>query len=743
MVASRRLLVRLREMMAHGPAPLAELVRLVSAEMVSEVCSIYATRPGDILELVATQGLRSDAVGRTRLRVGEGIVGLCAVTGDVMNLPDAQNHQAFAYRPETGEEPYASMLVVPVRRAGRIHGVLVAQNRSPRLYTEDEVDVMETVAMLLAEALAASGINDAGTEGLGATVPRTFEASTLAPGIAIGPVVLREARRRMIKPLADDPDAELKRLHEAAEQMQRGLDELIAGVPSEIDDKASREVLEAYRLVAADAGWMRRVEEAVRSGLSAAAAVQRVAGEVHDRMRRIADPYLRERLSDLEDMAGRLLSELVGEESRAAVAPGAILLARRLGPAELLDWHAAGIAAVVIEEASPSGHAAILARALGLPALGGVRGALDAADQGDEAVVDADEGQLVLRPELEVRNAYERALEARTAQLAGWASLRDKPAVTADGTPVSLMLNVGLSLELAQLERTGADGIGLFRTEIAMLARGSIADTAEQAAIYGRVLDAAAGRPVVFRTLDLGADKMLPGETPEEENPAMGWRSLRVGLDRPALLRRQLHALLIAAAGRPLTIMFPMVATVGEFRAARALLLAEAKRVQPAPERLSIGTMLEVPALLWQLDELFQEVDFVSLGSNDLMQFLFAADRSAPLLFERYDFLSQPVLDLLDELLTVARAAKGGAGVPVSLCGEAASNPLDAMTLVALGLTTLSMSAAGVLPVKALLAQLDLVAFRPVLASIRRGASGASSLRESIASWAREHGLPV
>lgn len=223
----------------------------------------------------------------------------------------------------------------------------------------------------------------------------------------------------------------------------------------------------------------------------------------------------------------------------------------------------------------------------------------------------------------------------------------------------------------------------------------------------------------------------------------MGWRSLRVGLDRPALLRRQLHALLIAAAGRPLTIMFPMVATVGEFRAARALLLAEAKRVQPAPERLSIGTMLEVPALLWQLDELFQEVDFVSLGSNDLMQFLFAADRSAPLLFERYDFLSQPVLDLLDELLTVARAAKGGAGVPVSLCGEAASNPLDAMTLVALGLTTLSMSAAGVLPVKALLAQLDLVAFRPVLASIRRGASGASSLRESIASWAREHGLPV
>jgi phosphotransferase system, enzyme I, PtsP len=747
MATPRRLMARLRETMAHGSAPLQELVHLVAAELVSEVCSVYAARPGEILELAATEGLNPQAVGHTRLRVGEGIVGLCAATGQVMNLPDAQNHPAFAYRPETGEEPFASMLAVPVRRAGRTLGVVAVQNRNPRGYSEEEVDELETVAMLLAEVLASAGASDGAEEGVAATVPRVFAGATLVPGIAIGPVVLHGHRRRPVRLLADNPAAELTRLHEAAQRMQQGLDELMQGAPDGVRSgaagTASREVLEAYRLIAADAGWLKRVAEVIDGGLSAEAAVQRVAAELHDRVRRIADPYLRERLADLEDLAGRLLGALAGDAPRPTVPPGAILLARRLGPAELLDWHAAGIAGVAVEEASPGGHAAILARALGLPSVGGTRGMLDTAEPGDEAVVDGGEGQLVLRPEAEVRTTYLRAMEARSALEAGWAPLRERPGITADGVGVCLMLNVGLTMEVAQLDTTGAEGIGLYRTEIGMLARGAIADVAEQAATYARVLDAAAGRPVLFRTLDLGADKLLPGDAPEEENPAMGWRSLRIGLDRPALLRRQLRALLLAAGGRPLSVMFPMVATVGEFRAARALLLAEARRVRPAPERLSIGTMLEVPALMWQLDELLREVDFVSVGSNDLLQFLFAADRGSPSLFNRYDLLSQPVLRLLEHLLVAAGAAKGGAGVPVSLCGEAASRPLEALALVGLGFTSLSMPASGILPIKALLAELDLAAFRPVLTAVRRNASGAASLREPIAVWAREHGLAV
>jgi phosphotransferase system enzyme I (PtsP) len=751
MTTPRRLLSRLRELMASGvaadvAAPLAELVRLIASELVSEVCSIYAQRPGDILELAATEGLNPQAVGRTRLRVGEGIIGLCAATAKVMNLPDAQNHPAFAYRPETGEEPYASMLAVPVRRAGRTLGVLAVQNRTPRHYTDDEVDVLETVSMLLAEVLAAAGAADGAEEGVAGTMPRVFAGVTLVAGIAIGPVVVHGGFSTARRLLADDPDVELARLHDAAERMQRGLDELIAArMPmtessNSVDASASLEVLEAYRLVAADAGWLRRVGDVIRGGLSAEAAVHRVASELRDRMRRISDPYLRERLADLEDMAGRLLAALDGDAPREPVPPGAILLARRLGPAELLDWHARGIKGVAIEEGSPSSHAAILARALDLPTLGGTRGMLDAVGPGDNVVLDADEGQLILRPDPDVRRLYGRAIEARNAQQAGWAALRDRPAVTADGVPVSLMLNVGLGLELDQLDVTGAAGIGLFRTEIAMLARGAIADTAEQAAMYARVLDAAGDRPVLFRTLDLGGDKLLPGAVPsEEENPAMGWRSLRIGLDRPALLRRQLRALLLAAGGRKLSVMFPMVATVAEFRAARALLIAEARRVRPAPECLSIGTMLEVPALLWQLPALLLEVDFISIGSNDLLQFLFAADRGTPALSGRYDLLSPPVLDLLDDLLCKA----GEAGVPVSLCGEAASRPLEAMTLVGLGLTSLSMPAPGLLPVKALLARLDIAAFRPVLAAIRRNAAGEASLREPILAWARERGLPI
>ena len=742
MSTPRRLLARLRETMAASATPLPELVRLLAGELVSEVCSLYAMRPGDLLELTATHGLRQDAIGRTRLRVGEGIVGIVAATAKVLNLPDAQNHPAFAYRPETGEEPYASMLAVPVRRAGHTLGVLAVQNRAPRRYADDEVEVLETVAMLLAEVLAAAGVHDGAAEGVGATIPRTFAATVLVPGIVVGPVVMAggHVARRL---LADDPEAELARLNAAAEAMQRGLDELIAaGLPGEGDaaSSASREVLEAYRLVAADAGWLRRVAEVVRSGLTAEAAVSRVAGDIRDRMRRITDPYLRERLADLEDLAGRVLTALAGDTERAPVPPGAILAVRRLGPAELLDWHARGIAGVVVEEASPAGHAAIVARALGLPTLGGARGVLDAIEDGDTAVLDADEGQFILRPEAEVRQVYLHALEARGLRQAQWQTLRDRPGMTADGTHVSLMLNVGLALELPQLDIVGAEGIGLFRTEIAMLARGAVADAAEQATIYARVMDAAAGRPVIFRTLDLGGDKLLPGtEAQTEENPAMGWRSLRIGLDRPALLRRQLRALLLAAGGRELAVMFPMVATVAEFRAAKALLMAEAAKVRPAPARLRVGTMLEVPALMWQLPELLKETDFVSVGTNDLLQFLFAADRGSPALAGRYDLLSPPVLDLLEQLLKAAAEA----GVDVSLCGEAASRPLEAMTLVGLGFTHLSMPAPGVLPVKALLAELDLHAFRPLLASVRARASGAASLREPILVWARECGLPI
>ncbi len=739
MPGTRHLLARLRALMAGGTADadatLRALTRLVAGELVAEVCTVYAIRPGDLLELAATCGLNPEAVGRTRLRVGEGIVGLVAATGTIQNLPDAQNHPAFAYRPETGEDSYASLLAVPVRRAGRTLGVLAVQNRAPRRYDNDECEVLETVAMLLAEVLAGAGAIDGAEQGVGGTLSRRFAANPLAPGIAIGPVVLHGMGAPLRQLLAEDPDAELARLAAAGTTMRRTLEDLIeTRMP---DGDGARAVLEATRLVARDGSWMGRVREAIAGGLTAEAAIHRGMNEVRDRMRRITDPDLRERLADLEDLAGRLLAALDGGADVTQVAQGSILLTRRLGPAQLLEWHARGIGGVLIEEGSAGGHAAILARALGLPALGGARGVMEAVQEGDAAVLDADEGQVILRPEGGVVAAYRRALQVREAVEAGYAAQRHRPARTADGVPLTLMLNVGLTLEMEQLDTTGAAGIGLFRTEIAMLARGAVADVADQAAIYARVLDAAGPRPVRFRTLDLGGDKLLPDAAPQaEENPAMGWRSLRIGLDRPALLRRQLRALLLAAAGRPLSVMFPMVATMSEFRAARDLLRAEAARVRPAPEQLFVGSMIEVPSLLFQLPALMREADFVSIGSNDLMQFLFAADRGTPALANRYDLLSAPALDALE---MIERAA-GAAGVELSVCGEHASRPLEALVLAALGITTLSMPAASLLRQKAMMARVDLAELRGLLAALRRNDHGAASLRELIATWAREHG---
>jgi phosphotransferase system, enzyme I, PtsP len=737
MIAPRRLIARLRHMMAHGPVVVAQVADLLAAEIQAEVASIYVARPGEVLQLAATHGLRPEAVGRTRLRIGEGIVGLAAATGTTLNLPDAQNHPAFAYRPETGEEPYASMLAVPVRRGGHTLGVIAVQNRAPRRYEPEEVDEVETVALLLPELLRSAGAEETTGEGFVDAVPRRFGGTALVPGVAVGPLVLQGTAvpRRL---LSDDPAAERVRLAAAVEAMQRGLDELISARAPAGD--APREILEAYRLIATDAGWLRRVEAAIADGLTAEASVHRIGGELRDRMRRVTDPYLRERLADIEDLVERLLRALDADAGPQAFPPGAILLARRLGPAELLDWHARGIAAVAIEDASAAGHAAIIAGALGLPSLALDRGALEAATAGDLALLDAEEGLFVIRPEQELIAAYQSELEARGARHARWAEQRDRPATTADGTTMTLMLNIGMPLELPQLDATGAAGIGLFRSELAMMARGEVPDVAEQTAIYARVLDAAAGRPVVFRTLDLGGDKLLPGsEVQDEENPAMGWRSLRVGLDRPAVLRRQLRALLLAADGRPLTVMFPMVATVAEFLAARALLEAEAGRVPRAPERLSIGLMLEIPSLLWQLDALLAAVDFISVGTNDLMQFLFAADRGTPAMAGRYDVLSPAMLNLLEQVAVRAR----GARVPLSVCGEAAGRPLEAMTMAALGITTLSMSAPALPPLKEILAQLDLGAFRAVLGSIRSSDPTLPSLREPIASWAREHDLPL
>ncbi len=738
----RSLLRQIREAMA-GDAPaqtkLNMVVRIIAGSMVAEVCSIYLRRAGGELELFATEGLSPDAVHVTRLKSGEGLVGEIVRQGRPLNLSDAPNHPAFSYRPETGEDPYHSFLGVPLLRGGRAIGVLVVQNRTERSYGEEEVEDLQIIAMVLAEMVGAGEL-------LGQEVlkdveiaphkPERLKGARFADGLAYGKVVLHEQPVAPEQLLSDDSAAEELRLRGAVEALQTQIDEMLEGHHGLVG--ASYEVLETYRMFAHDRGWNRSLEEAVRNGLTAEAAVERVRSEHRARLGQARDPYLRERLHDLEDLNDRLLRHLSGDGHKARELPDdAILVARNLGPADLLEYDRTKLKGLLLEEGSPASHAAIVARALDIPCVGRLAGLRDKVNEGDPVIVDAESAEAFLRPRPDVVAALDNRLAVRAQRRAEFARLRDTPAFTKDGAKVTLLMNAGLAVDLDILGETGAEGIGLFRTEFQFMVAEDMPRLDAQRALYEKVLDVADGQPVTFRTLDLGGDKLLPYmELEREENPALGWRAIRMGLDRPALLRLQLRALIWAARGRPLRIMFPLVASVDEFRAARAFVDAELawaqRRGRPAPSRLDVGAMIEAPALLWHLDALLPMTDFVSVGTNDLMQYLFAADRGNPRVADRYDPLSPPALRALQQI----QIACAETGTPVSVCGEMAGRPLEAFALVALGFDRLSMPPAGIGPVKQMVLSVDREAAQRGVMSLLKGASG--SVRNEIETLARK-----
>jgi phosphotransferase system, enzyme I, PtsP len=744
---SRRLLRRLRDVMAgSGTAQerLNTIVRIIAADMVAEVCSCYVMRAGEVLELFATEGLRPEAVHRTRLRVGEGLVGVIAATARPLALADAQSHPDFAYRPETGEEIYHSLMGVPILRSGRVLGVLVVQNRTQRHYSDDETEALQTIAMVVAE-LAASGDlvspeEQQPSEGIG-LLPMRLDGVRLNAGLAVGTAVLHEPRVLIRQLVAEDPKVELARLRGAVDAMQSAIDELLAA--SDIASSGEhKDILETYRMFAADRGWLQRMTDAVHSGLTAEAAVQKVQDETRARMSVVSDPYLRERLADLEDLGNRLQQHLAGHHVAAAVELPAefILIARSMGPAELLDYDRRRLKALVLEEGSPTAHVAVVARALDIPVVGRVKDVLAKVEAGDLVIVDGDEAVVLLRPGDDIQLAVSARIDARLGQRLSYAALRDLPAETLGGERVALQLNAGLLLDLPYLDETGADGIGLFRTELLFMLRDDFPTVGQQTSVYRRVLEQAGDRPVTFRTLDIGGDKLLPYMSEiKDENPAMGWRAIRIALDRPALLRQQLRALIRAARDRRLRVMFPMIADIAEFDAARAVLDLELERAAArghrVPAKIEVGVMFEVPALLWELPQLLPKIDFLSVGTNDLVQFLFAADRGNPKLAERYDTLSLPVLRLLGEVAQACAEHR----VPLALCGEMAGHPLDAMALVGIGFRVLSMAPGSVGPVKAMIRSLDLAPLTELLATL--ATLPPRSLRSKLRDFARDHGV--
>lgn len=691
---------------------LDKIVVLIAANVVAEVCSVYILRADGVLELYATEGLKPEAVHQASLRVGQGLVGLIAAEARPLNLPNARAHPAFAYLPETGEEEYNSFLGVPVLRAGRTLGVLVVQNKSHRTYLEDEVEALQTTAMVIAEMVAAGELEAIAQKATGLDLSRPIYASgvALSEGVGLGHVVLHEPRVVVTNLIAEDTDRESQRLEAALNRLRLSIDDLLSN-----GDMAAmgehRDVLEAYRMFANDRGWIRKIEEAIRNGLTAEAAVEKVQSDTRARMLRQTDPYLRERLHDLDDLAHRLIRELMGKQHgplSSELPQDAIILARNMGAAELLDYDRDRIRGVVLEEGGPTSHVTIVARALGIPAIGQVDDIVSLADTGDAIIIDGDGGEVYLRPAPDVENAYAEKVRFRARRQAQYRRLRNKPSVTKDGVDITLQMNAGLLVDLPHLAEAGAAGVGLFRTELQFMVASSFPRMREQQIQYEQVLAAADGKPVTFRSLDIGGDKVLPYlRSIQEENPAMGWRALRLGLDRPGLLRTQVRALLKAAAGRELKLMFPMVSMVEEFLDAKEIVDREIKHLRQhghdVPDNIRLGVMIEVPSLLFQLDEILDQVDFVSVGSNDLFQFFCAVDRGNTRVSDRFDTMN---LAFLRALKSIADAANK-AHVPVTLCGELAGRPLEAMALIGIGFRDLSMSPASLGPVKAMLRSLD------------------------------------
>jgi phosphotransferase system enzyme I (PtsP) len=747
----RVLLRRLREVMAEPVSAqdrLDKIVVLIAANMVAEVCSVYVLRVDGTLELYATEGLKREAVHNTVMKADEGLVGLVASEANPINISDAQTHPAFAFRPETGEEIYRSFLGVPILRAGNTLGVLVVQNRARRTYSEEEEEALQTTAMVLAEMIASGELLAIAKPGAEPAIkPRLHLAGQpLSEGIALGHVVLHEPRVTVKNVIADDVQKEIKRLDDAIASLRADLD-LMLERRDVADGGEHRDVLDAYRSFAHDQGWLHRLREAVSTGLTAEAGVERVQSDTRARMLRVTDPYIRERLHDLDDLGNRLMRQLLGQDHappREQLPDNAVLVARSMGPAALLDYDRRKLRGLLLEEGGPTSHVAIVARALGIAAVGEVDNITGLVESGDAVIVDGSTGDVRVRPPGDIEIAYAERVKLRARRQAQYRALRDKPCVSKDGQSVALMINAGLLVDLPHLAETGAGGIGLFRTELQFMIATEMPRISEQLSLYRAVLDAAGDKPVTFRTLDIGGDKVLPYMRAEqEENPALGWRAIRLGLDRPGLMRSQIRALLQAAAGRELKIMFPMVATCAEFDQGKEMiereLTALRRRRHKLPDRVEVGAMVEVPSLLFQLDTLIPRVDFLSVGSNDLVQFLFAADRGNRRVADRFDPISAPVLRAL---MMIADRARAG-GKPVSLCGELASKPLGALALVGVGFRAMSLTPSALGAVKAMLLDLDAGKVEALVRPLVEHPPQDGTIRERLEAFAAAEGLQL
>ena len=740
-----RLLRQVTEGQDAISAKLEKIVQIIAEKMNADAAACYVAVDDYTLELFASCGFNNGVSHKISMRFGEGLVGEVAQNNRHVAAADAWKHPKFSYKQELGEEEYKSFLGVPLIRWSRSIGVLTIQSREVHEYSQLEIDIMETIAMVLSEMVASEEMSEYKKmliKERGIIDKEKSKGLSLSKGYGMGSAVVHRRRRAVTKIFAEDKDKELHRLEIAYQQMNEDLEKKFTSTQLGIGEHV--EILDAYRMFAQDKGWYKKIAGNVQGGLTAEAAVERAYEDMWNRLSATTDTYLKERLHDLRDVSDRLQSYLSGDFGTVEKVDDndIIVVAQTMGPADLMDYDYAKIRGLIIEDGTPTMHVAIVARALGIPVVAKIKGIFEEIKTGELVAVDGNDGYVYRNPSQQVQNKFRAKILEKQKLQQKLSELRKKPSKTLDGVKISLYINVGLSFDLDYIESTNCDGIGLYRTEIPFMASENMPDVGRQVGYYQELMDKAGDRKVIFRSLDVGSDKLLPyWSDMGEENPAIGWRSIRITLDRRAILRKQVRAFLRAAAGKELNVMFPMISNLSEFEEAKETLMLELEKEKrkghEVPKKVNVGLMIEVPAIVFQLDEILPKADFISIGTNDLAQFVFACDRGNPRLTERYDVLSGPFLSMMETI--VSKADKYG--VYCSVCGEMAGSPIEAMALIGLGYRNLSMSGSSFGRVKSMVRSMNVAEVSDYVRTLLK--SGKKSVRPQLISYAYDHGIEI
>lgn len=698
------------------------------AKSTSCTCVIlYATADENYLEVMGHHG---NLNFQNNIRYNEGPLGSCAASKRTQTFKSADEHNC---------------LCVPIIRMYTTIGVILLEKSAPDNFEEDIIESVETLCLSLADFMATKDFQEYRNQIIrekGILVHDSIKGVSLTKGYGVGKAVLHNRHNEQIAIFAENSELEHSRLEKGRTKMKEYLDKKIAQTSNSLGNMA--DIMEAYAMFAQDKGWYKKISSEIDKGYTAEAAIEHVYEEMWNKLSQTDDVYIKEKLYDLRDISDKLRAFVAGDDNYGSFAGNEdiIIIAQNMGPADLLDYNYENVRGLVIENGTPTMHVVIVAKALNIPVIAKTHGILKEVKSGEIVAINGNTGHVYTHPSEEIITQYKEKSVGRKNVFQQLENLSQTPTQTLDKVKINLAMNYGFDLDYDYLKPSNCDGIGLYRTEIMFMGSEKMPDVEAQQTQYQKLFDAMGNKKIIFRSLDVGSDKLLPywGEI-KEANPAIGWRSIRITLDRRSILRQQVRAMLRAAAGKELNIMFPMISTVQEFLQAKETVLLEYEREKknntPSAKKINIGIMIEVPAVLLQLDELLQEVDFVSIGTNDLYQFVFACDRSNPRLSDRYDVLSAPFLKMMKMIIDRANQYK----VYCSVCGEMASNPLEAMVLVGLGYRNLSTSGSSYAAVKKMILSMrydDVADYIKILLK-----SSKKSLRPQLLSYAYDHAIAI